>query len=214
MAITFDASSETDKTGYNTTHNQNHTCTGSDLILLVGVCVFDSPYDVVTGITYNGVSMTQVSKKFHTGGRGTYLYVLTGPATGTNTVSISTSSSVRVGIDIVSFTGAAQSGQPESFSNQEVTSSTKTMTLTVSTDQSILVCSEFTNRTSSAGANTTVVGFNNNNNTFSYSTSPVGTGSKSLVLNQSDSTWAVQAFAVITPVATAGTTFTPKVMMF
>lgn len=201
MAIVFDAQGGTNATASDTTHTQNHTCTGSNLVLLVGIGVYDSPYDVVTAVTYNSVAMTQVGKLFHSGGRGTYLYILTGPTTGTNQISITTSSSVTVGINSVSFTGAAQTGQPETSATQEPTSTTKTMTLTVSTANSVIVGSEFTNRVSTASTNTTLSTADGdaNNNNIAYSTSPVGTGSQSIILTQSDSTWAVMVYASIKP---------------
>lgn len=206
MAIAFDAAGHTTVTASGTSHTQNHTCSGADRVLLVGIGAFDSPYDNVTAVTYNGVAMTQIGKKFHTGGRGTYLYILTNPDTGTNQISITTSANNRLNINSLSFTGAAQTGQPEISSTQETTATTKTMTLNVSTDQSILVGSEFTNRDSTAGTNTTresTSDTNASNNNIAYSTTAVGTGNQSLVLTQSDATWAVMVFAVITP-ATAG----------
>jgi len=214
MAIAFDAGGGTNITTSSTSHTQSHTCTGSDLVLLVGISVYDSPYDVVTGVTYNGVAMTQIGKRFRSGGRGVYLYILTSPATGTNTISIATSSSVRVGINSTSFTGCAQTSQPEVSSTQETASTTKTMTLSVSTDQSVIVGAEFTNRTSTAGTNTTLDtsdgGASNGN--IAYNTTPVGTGNQSIVLTQSDATWAVMVYASIKPAAAS--TFTPRVMVY
>lgn len=201
MAIAIDAASEVNLTSNLTSHTLAHTCSGTDRILLVGVSVLDSPYDVVTGVTYNGVSMSLIGKKFRTSNRGTYLYSLIAPSTGSNNIVVSCSSSVRVSIDGVSFTGVAQSGQPESFNTLEIENTTHTLTLTVSTDQSILVANAWTNRSETAGANTTLVG-SDFNNIFLRSSTPVGTGSQSLVGTQSDTTWAEFVVAVIKPVAT------------
>src|SRR6476619_6975756 len=71
----------------------SHTCTGSQLLLLVGVGVGGAISDGNTvAVTYNGVSMTDCGAgKIHTNA-GTLgfvqLFYLIAPATGANTVSI------------------------------------------------------------------------------------------------------------------------------
>ncbi len=68
--------------GVTGTNHWHHTCTGSDLTLVVGVSVYASS---VTGVTYNGVAMTQQqANNKDVGGYGhrSYLYTLANPATG------------------------------------------------------------------------------------------------------------------------------------
>lgn len=92
-----------------TSRTFSHTCTGSDLILFVEA-VINTNSDWVTGITYNGVSMTRIQTVSPTVNRRLYLYYLVGPATGANNVVISTSSSAAIGGNAASYTGVAQTG--------------------------------------------------------------------------------------------------------
>lgn len=88
----------------------SHTVTGSETLLVVGVSHYDSS-DTVTGVTYNGVSMTEVpSGSVNNGQYYVDLFYLINPTTGTNNVSVSVSGSVfEIGYGSVSFTGAHQS---------------------------------------------------------------------------------------------------------
>lgn len=63
--------------------------------------------DQVTAVTYAGVSMTLVAK-FNSGAASTWLYVyeLANPATGTNDISVTHSSSADLRVAAVSYTGA------------------------------------------------------------------------------------------------------------
>jgi hypothetical protein len=81
----------------------SHTCTGSDRILFVAAASNTS--ETVTGVTYNGVSMTEVDSV--TAGATQHLFYLVAPATGANNVVVSTSGSVAVGSS-VSYTGVDQ----------------------------------------------------------------------------------------------------------
>lgn len=70
----------------------SHTCTGSNRVLLVWVAVLENSFDnSITGVTYNGVAMTQLdggmSTEENTGARGA-LFGLVGPATGSHTVTV------------------------------------------------------------------------------------------------------------------------------
>lgn len=104
MAIARDATSAGDSSGANST-TFAHTNTGSNLALFVGVMCEDG--DNVTGVTYNGVAMTQLLKRTNT--RTYYIYGLKAPATGANNVVISrsTTTGALVGIS-VSYTGVHQ----------------------------------------------------------------------------------------------------------
>lgn len=203
MAIAFDAQSNTELTTSATTHTQSHTCTGSDRILFVGVSSIDSPYDVVTGVTYAGVAMTQIDKRFRSGGRGTYLFYLVAPSTGANNIEVTCSSAIRISLDGASFTGADQTSPIGVSATQESASSTITQSLTVGEADSFLVSSMFVNRNQTASTNTTLIGTDINNVMF-YSTTAVGTGTQSLVSTQSDATWAVMVYASFKPAAATG----------
>jgi len=111
MAIAFDAASHSRATGA-AALTFAHTCSGTFRGLFVGV-IGDTTSDLVTGVTYNGVAMTQVNKVKATGGRWNYLYYLAGPATGANNVVISASTSMYIEGNAASYTGVLQTGQPE-----------------------------------------------------------------------------------------------------
>lgn len=116
MAIAFDASASGNNAGASSL-TIAHTCTGSDRLLLVGVFCQETPtsYDVVTGVTYNGVAMTQLAKiDCGIAVQGVYLYGLLAPATGANNIVVSASTTTDVlELKSLSYTGVKQSGLPD-----------------------------------------------------------------------------------------------------
>jgi hypothetical protein len=98
----------------------SHTCSGSNRILWLSV-VGDNVNDYITGATYDGVAMDLVQKRAPGDSNNAWLYqfVLTAPATGANNVVITGSSSGIITAVAVSYTGAAQSGQPDNFSQSQ-----------------------------------------------------------------------------------------------
>ena len=129
MPIAFDAVSVANTNA--TSSTWAHTCTGSDRILYVGVGT-DASGDVITGATYNGVSMTQVDKQQMASAatRFAYLFMLVNPASGVNNIVVSANANHNIRTDAVSYTGAKQTGQPDA-SNKGTTAST--------TEQSVAV---------------------------------------------------------------------------
>lgn len=116
----------------------NHTCTGSNLILFVSVfCLANS---TTTSVTYNGVSMTQIGTQNTTGdGYAVFIFYLINPATGSNSVSITTSSGTTTGV-AHSYTGAKQSAQPDANGTTTATAATSiTGTLTTIADNCWMV---------------------------------------------------------------------------
>ena len=142
MAIAFDAVSTGTTTG--TALTIAHTCTGADRILFVSVHT-NTTTDVITGVTYGGVAMTRVAEQQATsGGAGnlkwTYLYMLVAPASGANNIVISASSSIPMWGYSTSYTGAAQTGQPDSTNSANAASGTGfTITTTTVADNSWVV---------------------------------------------------------------------------
>ncbi len=113
MAIAFDAATNGGNTS-GTSLTYAHIVTGSNPILTVGV-VGGIGTDVVTGVTYNGVAMALVRKIVGgTGGsvRDIYLFNLTGAILGTHNVVVSASGVTFIASSAASYSGAAQSGQP------------------------------------------------------------------------------------------------------
>ncbi len=115
MAIAFDTKTAFTFSAASTNITYSHTVTGSNTILWVGVSILATA--TIGAVTYNGVAMTQ----FGGGSVGTvaikdYLFYLINPATGANTVSVSQNTSTQVTSCSASYTGAAQTGQPDATS--------------------------------------------------------------------------------------------------
>ncbi len=110
MAIARDTSTSASGAPTSSPGTWSHTCTGSNLILFVGV-ESTGASDNVTGATYNGVAMTLVQKQARLDGREVYLFVLVNPATGSNTVSVSWTGTDGHFLSAISYTGAAQNNQ-------------------------------------------------------------------------------------------------------
>lgn len=128
--IAFDAAS-TGIVNPGTSLTFAHTCTGSNRVLVVGVSIINNAADLVTGVTYSGVAMTQVCNDGVNTERH-YLYVLINPASGSNNVVISASSSQIMVGTASSYTGARQTTQPEAQTANSVASAT-TITTNVTT---------------------------------------------------------------------------------
>lgn len=158
MAIAFDAATS-DNGGSVTSLTTEHTCTGSDLVLIVGTSVGSST-QTVTGVTYNGVGMTKVagSEVSQSQNGTTALWYLINPATGANDVVVSISSSQNISVGIASYTGASQSSQADVSSTNTAGSGTSfSTTLTTSTDNSWTIHQVSTNQNDeiTAGSGTT-----------------------------------------------------------
>lgn len=124
MAISTDTTANSSTTGTSLTYS--HTCTGSNLALLVQVS--NSSGDTITGVTYNGVSMTQITKmNLPPFGTSTmYFFYLLLPATGTNNIVISSSSSQTITATSQSYTGVL------AFDNSSTQTNTNVSSLTTS----------------------------------------------------------------------------------
>lgn len=115
MAIAFDAvdAGLFDNGGTLTSFTLAHTCTGSNLTLVVPVQIVHGT--AVTGMTYNGVSMTLSSS--NTGGAAgyfdTYIYTLINPATGANNIVFTIPSAIG-GSGQVMFQGQSYTGTNQS----------------------------------------------------------------------------------------------------
>lgn len=129
MAIAIDAS--TDSGGsVGTSITWSHTCTGSNLILWVGIT--ENTSDTDTGITYNSVAMTLVDKIAVPSERWVYLYYLLNPATGAHSITANNSVSTFMRGFGVSYTGVRQSGVPDA-KNTNSASSVSSLTTSVTT---------------------------------------------------------------------------------
>ena len=149
MAVAFDNSTASEfNNSLRSSHTFSHTCTGSDLVLLVGVGSFNSTGGTkVSGITYGGVSMNLVGTLEIQENTYIDLYKLVGPSTGANNVVISYSTSQSFGWNTAtSYTGA---GDPDVVKVEKALSSASptTISLTTLTDNSWLAMYAFCNNT-------------------------------------------------------------------
>lgn len=151
MAIAFDAASGSSTNG-TTSQSHSHTCTGSNLGLVVGVTGDTTGNgDNITGATYNGVAMTLVVKA-NDAGRWLYLFYLNAPATGAHNIVVSASVSCYIGIAAASYTGVSQSGQPEA--NAHASGQTQTVT-TIAANAWTVMAAKDESGSIVAGASTT-----------------------------------------------------------
>lgn len=110
MAIAYDASSSVGATT-NTSVSWNHTVgSGKNRILFVAYGCGASGQ--ISSVTYNGVAMTRVGSETTNNNMG--LFMLVNPASGTHAVQINLSSSQYIYGGAVSYSGAKQTGQPDS----------------------------------------------------------------------------------------------------
>lgn len=124
MAIALDASSGSFGVGV-TSLTWAHTCTGSNLLLLVGFLT-NNDTDIITGVTYNGVAMTKIQQLLtSTNSYHSYVWGLLAPATSANNIVISASGSSLIYAGAVSYTGVSQSALPTDIvtSRAEITTS-------------------------------------------------------------------------------------------
>ncbi len=157
MSIVRDAQGSGLSSNGGKTITYNHTCTGSNLILWVGVVSGDN---TMTGITYNGVSLTQVGSSFQLGTEFLTLWYLIAPATGSNSLVITRSGTTNFmrGLS-ASYTGVQQSGQPDA--HQDGTSGTNSVTdsVTVVANNSWCIALGYANTSASTNA-TSVISVN------------------------------------------------------
>lgn len=107
MAIAFDAAA-TGGAASASSVTFSHTCTGSDLLLLVGVHLYNVNGATISSVTYNGIALTLVDSAANSN-RRVSLYRLVAPATGANDVVITLSGTeFEVNGGSMSFTGVDQ----------------------------------------------------------------------------------------------------------
>lgn len=108
MAIAFDVAAS-DAAG---ALSWSHTCTGTNLILVVGVQFRDTTPASVTGITYNSVPLTKIDAVTNATTLDTTaeLWYLVAPAAGAHTIAVTTNpvTPLRASAGSMSFTGVDQ----------------------------------------------------------------------------------------------------------
>jgi len=112
MAVTFDAvgPSSSGTAANSTSITWNHTYSGSDGLLTVGVGVGGNDGGVTTLATYDGVPMVSAGKVHTNNQTSGYveLFYLTAPSTGTNAIIVTCSTTKHLIGGSVSFNGVDQ----------------------------------------------------------------------------------------------------------
>lgn len=203
MPIAFDATANDLESG--TTATFSHPCTGSDRLLFVTAVVGSG--NTVSGVTYNGVAMTNVptnSPVSNPSGAVLYLFYLINPATGANNVVVTAAVSDTIRAVSASYTGVKQSGQPDASGNGTASGAASiTDSITTVADDCWVIAA--TSNTVDVATNGT--GYVNRGNSAGVgigdSGAAVAPGSNSQTVNTSGSAnWAIIQ-ASIAPVPTA-----------
>ncbi len=193
MAIAFDNSSSGSGVG-SSTFSWNHTCAGSNRILLIGIFWRKTSAQTLNSVTYNGVAMTQIGTDINNGlsNINYSVFYIIAPAVGPNTILATWSASIIIfsGVSL-SYTGVKQTGQPDSFNNGFNSNST----ITVATNVVGSGCWGIGFCTSDAGLGVSTltsdktdrVLVTNNYNRGSDTNGIIGTGSQSIQFTQDGS---------------------------
>lgn len=136
MAVALDTSSKT----HNNTQDSNtvtlaHTCTGSNMLLVVWIAASPTSGNGAVTATYNGNAMTQIGSARQVGTDATYVYgfyivVGTGAGSSQNIVVSKTNAAVNIaaqsftGVDQASPVGTSQNGSSNGASSINLTSIT------------------------------------------------------------------------------------------
>jgi len=159
MAIAFDAASSASTiNSAHTSKTWSHTCTGSDRVLIVGIGTFNSTGGgKISGITYNGVSMTLVAEASAQSNIYSSMWYLIAPSTGANNIVASFASQTYDWCASASYTGVAQSGFPDASSSGNNTSTSITGTVTTIADNAWTVMTPLCNAAGITGGTGTTV---------------------------------------------------------
>lgn len=138
MAIAFNAAADGGNNGGGSAGlTFAYTCGSGNNRLLVVLVLGDTSVNDVTGVTYNGVSMTLAAPPgLAPGGpdnRWLYLFWLIAPATGTNNVVISASSTHFILGGAADYTGVSQTGQPDATTTHAGSGSITSLTTSITT---------------------------------------------------------------------------------
>lgn len=145
FAIAFDAVTQSYGQVSGTTATLSHTATGSNLLAVTSILTGNLVGSGITSVLYNGSAMTGTGDVASDGSANlvtAYLYWKVAPSTGSQTISVTAPVSYdNYSMACTSYSGAAQTGQPDAHSKTQNTSATTSTTLTVTTvaDNSWLV---------------------------------------------------------------------------
>ena len=150
MAIALDTTTTASSNSGSTTLTKAFTCSGSDRILFVGTTTVSGSVVPVTGVTYNGVAMTKITSVNPQANWEIALWYLFAPDTGSNNIVATCGSapSSVLRISPASYTGALQSGVPDSFNSATGTTTSRTVSTTTVLDNCWVIGFGMTGRSS------------------------------------------------------------------
>lgn len=120
--ISVDASSNSGYQTSQSTYTWNHTCTGADRYLRVGISMLSVLGSSVSSITYNGIAMSLLRAKASASGAvRAEMWELIAPATGTNTIAVTLSTALDSIGTAVSFNGVHQTSPSEASNDASAT---------------------------------------------------------------------------------------------
>lgn len=153
MAIAHDADSNTGSNGASSL-TWSHTCTGSNLCLIVGINASDETV-TTSSVKYNGVSMIFAKRQVNANdGNWAEIWYLANPATGANNVVATFSENMMVMAGAVSLTGVDQTNPLDATAGASGDSNPVTVNITSVADNAWAVDSV----QASAQTDTPVVG--------------------------------------------------------
>lgn len=139
LTLAFDNSTNSFSYPPASSFSWSHTCTGTNLILIVGVSYIDTAGTPasVSSITYNSVGLTKVRRDVGLNSNFSEIWILVAPATGSHTILVTLTSAptIALGGGADSLTGAAQSGQPDASNGATSSSGQPSVIVTTVTNK-------------------------------------------------------------------------------
>jgi hypothetical protein len=121
VGIAFDAASNSGYQAASASYTWNHTCSGNNRELIVGIAMF-SLAQTVSSITYNGVALSLIGVKSSVSGACRIeLWGLVNPDTGTNVISVTLTGAINSIGCASSYTGVHQTSPTEAFNSAQAT---------------------------------------------------------------------------------------------
>lgn len=123
-----------------TTLTFSHTCTGSNLVLVVGVGTSVAGGAIPSGVTYNGVALTFIDNSANGNpNTNTSLWYLVAPATGTHDVVVTTAVNAAMSAGATSLTGVDQTSPLGITGKENATNRYPSLVIATGTDNSWIV---------------------------------------------------------------------------
>lgn len=215
MALALDAtSSYISDTWGSGNRSLSHTCSGANRVLIVSVVTIKNTGTIaLTGVTYNGVSMTSIGSANVASGDGiAYMYGLKNPASGTNTILATTTGTGQLLMGGISFTGADQTTGWGTGQTATGNSTTPTVNVTLASGEYAVDClavNPNSTTTPSVGAGQTAIFATRYSDTFS---NPIeggasyesGSGSTTMSWTTQNYNWAMVAVNVKVALESSG----------